>query len=77
MMRNIITVTEFASMPGRYQYTVQRDGKLVVSKQHAGNDTQAAAAQAVCSALRSTGSYVILGPKKVLAEIPVEIRIRV
>lgn len=75
-MRNIITVTEMPSMPGRFQYTVQRDGKLKVSKQHAGNDPQAAAAQAVCAALRSSGSYVILAPRAVLAEIPAETRSR-
>lgn len=76
-MITVITVTEMASMPGRFTCT-HRTGAAgrVYNTTHAGGDASAAAAYAVQIALQSGGDYVILGPQKVLDCIPVQIRTR-
>lgn len=74
-MLTTVVITEMSSMPGRYCCTQQTgtSGKVHHST-HAGNEPSAAAAHAVSQALHAPGSYVILGPKKVLDCIPIALR---
>lgn len=75
-MTTIITITEIASMPGRFCCDHQANGRgRVYSTTHAGSDPAGAAAYAVSIAIKY-GQYVILGPQKVLDCIPPGIRCR-
>ena len=77
MSTTIITVTEMASIPGRFTCTHQTMPRgRVYTTTHAGRDPNAAAAYAVQVALQTGGSYVIMGPKKVLDCIQPEVRAR-
>jgi hypothetical protein len=76
-MTTVITVNEFASMPGRFECAHQTGPTgRVYNTTHAGGGPEAAAAYAVKIALQAAGPYVILGPKKVLDCIPPDIRSR-
>ena len=76
-MTTIITVTEMASMPGRFECTHQTGPRgRVYNTTHAGSGPEAAAAYAVQIALQTGGPYFIMGPKKLLDCIPPEIRVR-
>lgn len=69
----IITVTEYATMPGRYTITVKYDTQIRTISCDASGDG-AAAAKAMEYAISSTGDYIIFGNNKVLAHIPAEMR---
>ena len=76
-MNTVITVTEMASMPGRFECTHQTQPKgRVYNTSHAGPGPEAAAAYAVRIALQTGGPYVILGARKVLECIPAQVRAR-
>lgn len=75
-MTTVITITEMASMPGRFCCDHQVNGRgRIYRTSHAGSDPAGAAAYAVHIAL-DYSRYVILGPQKVLDHIPPEIRSR-
>lgn len=75
-MTTVITITEMASMPGRFCCDYQVNGRgRVYSTTHGGKDPAGAAAYAVSIALKYS-QYVILGPQKVLDCIPPQIRNR-
>lgn len=71
-----ITITEFASMPGRYRFSLQA-GRTTLQGHDAGQDPAAAAAKAVELAIaHGRWGYVILAPQKVLDFIPAWLRER-
>ena len=73
-MKAIITITEHPSMPGRFQYSLQR-GRITLKGHDAGHDPAAAAAKAMeLSISYGAGGYAIFGPQKVLDQIPIELR---
>lgn len=72
-MHTIITITESSSMPGRFSQT-HKKGNGRTFHGDAGHDPGAAAAVAMSLALSCSGAYLILGPKKVMDFIPVEMR---
>jgi len=70
----IITITEYASMPGRFKWAakVGRDERFGDCP---GHGPEAAAAMAVDRAIQfNKGGYSIFGPREVLACIPADIR---
>lgn len=75
-MTTLITVTEMASMPGRYCCNHKTGTGRTYSTTHAGRDPAEAAAYAVSIALNVSGPYMIFGPQRVLDCIPAEVRIR-
>lgn len=68
-MRDIITITEYHSMRGRYKATVKRSGQRIFDVE-CGQGEHAAAAKAVELAIG--GNAVILASREVMAIIPVE-----
>ncbi|MCK9212867.1 MAG: hypothetical protein M0P52_00100 [Rhodoferax sp.] len=72
-MTTIITITEMASMPGRYCCDHKTGTGRTFSTTHAGRDPAEAAAYAMSIAIYKS-SYVIFGPERVLKHIPVELR---
>lgn len=73
-MLTIITVTEYASMPGRYKWAVQSGQKSFFGDVTPSNPESAAAAAVDVAIRHGRGNYTILAPKKVLDCIPPEIR---
>ena len=76
-MTTLITITEMASMPGRFCCSHK---KLPIGKTysttHAGSDPEGAAAYAMSIALGCSGAYLVMGPGKVLKCIPPALRSR-
>lgn len=72
MSRTIITVTEMASMPGRFEINIKRHGKPQRYLSGA-RDPGDAAAKAL-SAAAGEARYVIVGPIKVMSHIPEDVR---
>lgn len=62
-------------MPGRYTCTYKKGMGKTYTGDISGNDPDSAAAYAMERALHA-GTYLILGPKKVMDLIPVEMRSR-
>lgn len=73
MTTTIITVTEMASMPGRYCCDHKTGMGRTLSTTHAGKDPAEAAAYAMSIAIHKS-SYVIFGPQRVLDCIPMNLR---
>lgn len=76
MTTTLITVTEMASMPGRFCCDHKTGHGRTYSTTNAGSDPAGAAAYAMSIALGISGPYLILGPQKVLDFIPPEFRCR-
>lgn len=72
-MSKIITVTEYATMRGRYTITVKYATQSRTVSCDADGDG-AAAAKAMEYAINGQGEYIIFGSNKVLAHIPQEMR---
>lgn len=77
-MRTIITVTEYASMPGRYQVTSGAcTDKRGIARQRDVQGDHAAAAVAMELAVEvGSQGYAIFAPRKVLDLVPVDMRSR-
>lgn len=74
-MRAIITITEYPSMPGRYRWSVQANGRTYTGE--AGWGAEAAAASAMEAAIAyGRGGYVVFAPSSVLKLIPDDMRSR-
>lgn len=74
-MKTIITITEMASMPGRFLYSVKTPLKRPISGRDAGKDPAAAAAKAVDLAIcHGAQGFHIFAPRDVLSFIPPEFR---
>lgn len=73
----LIAITECASMPGRFTYSLQAR-RTVLKGRDAGADPAAAAAKAMELAIchGRTAGYAIFGPQKVLDHIPPALRAR-
>jgi hypothetical protein len=76
MTTTIITITESASMPGRYTCTTKKGAGRTYTGDVKGCDPGSAAAIAMERALNAGGAYLILGPKKVMDFIPAEMRVK-
>ncbi|MAG66624.1 MAG: hypothetical protein CMK74_12255 [Pseudomonadales bacterium] len=76
-MRNIITVTAYSSMPGRYQVRLgQPEAKRPRNPRDvSGGEAAAAAAMEIAVEVGSKG-YAIFAPKEVLQLIPEDMRSR-
>lgn len=72
--QTIITITEMPSMPGRYVYALMVNRRRISTGHDAGRDPAAAAAKAIELAINHPGQYLIIGPEKVMLNIPESIR---
>lgn len=74
-MRAVITITEMATIRGRYLYSLKGKGARTINGYDAGNDPSAAAATAMRLAVQfeDTG-YAIFAPKNVIDLIPLDMR---
>lgn len=74
MSMTTITITESSSMPGRFQiHKAKGRAQTYVSESRDPGD---AAAKALNSAQGAAGAYCIIGPAKVMAFIPEQVRSR-
>lgn len=76
--RAVITISEYASMPGRYivRSDKARDRRGQIFERQAFDASAAVAIALELGMLAGAGGYEIFGPAAVLSEIPVDMRSR-